>query len=71
MAVNRNMRYAEPGDHGYTLLQLTPTKAVAQWYYNATILLPSDVERLGGVAEIDDGQPYLRVLTMAGLPVPG
>lgn len=71
MAVNRNMRYAEPGDHGYTLLQLNPAKAVAQWYYNATILLPSDVERLGGVAEINDGQPYLRVLTMAGLPVPG
>jgi alkaline phosphatase D len=71
MAINRNMRYTEPGDHGYTLLQLTQAKATAEWYYNATILLPSDVERLGGVAEIETGEPYLKVLTMNGLPVLG
>lgn len=71
--VNRHMRYAEAsGDagHGYTVLDITPARCQGEWFYNATVAQPSEIERAGlmSVWKADDGVPFLSQGT-ASVPV--
>jgi alkaline phosphatase D len=70
---NRHMRYAEAsgdGGHGYTLLDITPERCQGEWYFAATVLIPSTAERAGlmGVWKAEDGVPYLRQGTVSPPP---
>lgn len=64
-AINRHMRYAEAsGDagHGYTVLDITPARCQGEWFFNATVLQPSEIETAGinaSVWKADDGAPFL------------
>ena len=62
---NRHMRYAEAsGDagHGYTVLDITPARCQGEWFFNASVATPSDIETTGlnaSVWKADDGVPFL------------
>jgi alkaline phosphatase D len=70
---NRHLRYAEAsgdGGHGYNVLDITPQRCQSEWFFNATVLQPSDIERAGlmSVWKADAGVPYLSQGT-ASVPV--
>ena len=72
--VNRHMRYAEAsGDagHGYTVLDITPARCQGEWFFNATVAQPSELETRGVNASVwkaDDGVPYLSAGTASVPP---
>ena len=72
--MNRHMRYAEAsGDagHGYTVLDITPARCQGEWFFNATVLQPSDIETTGinaSVWKTDDGKPFLSAGTASVAP---
>ncbi len=72
--INRHMRYAEAsGDagHGYTVLDITPARCQGEWFFNASVAAPSEIETTGlnpSVWKADDGVPFL-TQGVASLPV--
>lgn len=56
---NPHMHYNGAGFHGYTLLDITSSRCQAEWWINADINVPLDVEQIDAVYSVQSGSPYL------------
>ena len=56
--------------HGYVLVDVTPERTQAEWYFASSVLEPSAEESLGAVFEVRTGENHLRVAAAAS-PSPG
>jgi alkaline phosphatase D len=58
-ADNPHVKFVDFDEHGYFVLDLTPERAQADWYYVDTVLQPSNVERHGASWQTFDGANHL------------
>ena len=57
---NLHMKYMNIDQHGYMLVDFTPEKVQAEWYYTDSLLEQSDQEILGAVWSVEDNTTALR-----------
>lgn len=72
-ADNPHVKYVDFDEHGYFVLDLTPERAQADWYYVDTVLRASSVERLGASWQARDGENHLTAASAPaaeGTPAP-
>ncbi|MGH9085882.1 MAG: alkaline phosphatase D family protein [Acidimicrobiales bacterium] len=70
---NPHVKFVDFDEHGYLVLDLTPERAQADWFYVDTVLEPSNVERHGGSWMAATGANRLRPAgqpAAAGSPAP-
>ncbi|MEO7118233.1 MAG: alkaline phosphatase D family protein, partial [Candidatus Limnocylindrales bacterium] len=54
-----HMRMCDLDSHGYVVLDVTPERVVAEWWFVDTVLRRTSVERLGGAWQVEHGRPTL------------
>ena len=67
LADNPHVKFVDFDEHGYFILDLTPERAQADWYFVDTVLAPSSGQRHGASWQSFAGDNHL---TAAGAPVP-
>lgn len=59
LADNPHVKFVDFDEHGYLVLDLTPERAQADWYFVDTVLAPSDAERHAASWKSDSGANHL------------
>lgn len=57
--LNPHMKYVDLAQHGYVVLDITPERCQAEWWYVDTIDTPSQAESFGAAWQTADGTNYL------------
>jgi len=55
LATNPHVKWVDFSGHGYLVLDLTPERAQADWFFVDTVLEPSDVDALAASWKVDAG----------------
>lgn len=66
-ADNPHVKFVDFDGHGYIVLDVTPQRVQADWYFVDTVLRPSDVERFAAAWETRAGEGFVRQVSA---PVP-
>lgn len=64
-ATHPHLKFVDRARHGYVLVDVTPERTQAEWYFASSVLEPSAEESLGAVVEVRDGENHLRVAAAA------
>jgi alkaline phosphatase D len=66
-ASHPHLKFVDRVRHGYVLVDVTPERTQAEWYFASSVLEPSADESLGAVFEVRAGENRLRVAAAASL----
>jgi alkaline phosphatase D len=57
--INPHFKYIELGKRGYMLLDIDPTRVIAEWWYMDTVTSVSNVQAFGRALQVQDGASHL------------